>query len=111
MEFDFDKNIQEPDFEKLTKLFIELEFKTLLEKVKKIYNSDHQTYEVEIANEENELKKIDKKKIKYHLVETIDGAKNLAIILADSKEFVFDTETDSLDTLDVNLAGLNSENM
>jgi len=105
MEFDFDKNIQEPDFEKLTKLFIELEFKTLLEKVKKIYNSDHQTYEVEIANEENELKKIDKKKIKYHLVETIDGAKNLAIILADSKEFVFDTETDSLDTLDVNLAG------
>ncbi len=46
-----------------------------------------------------------KNKVEYHLIITEKGAKNLASILQKSKEFVFDTETDSLDTFEVNLAG------
>ncbi len=56
-------------------------------------------------SQENELEKFDNKKVKYHLITTITGAKSLAKTLEKSKEFVFDTETDSLDTLNVNLAG------
>ncbi len=40
MEFDFETKIQDPDFEKLLSIFTELEFRTLFDKVKKIYNSE-----------------------------------------------------------------------
>ncbi|MBK7106721.1 MAG: DNA polymerase I [Ignavibacteriae bacterium] len=102
MDFDFETKIKNPDFEKLQSIFNELEFKTLLEKVKKIYNSqsDEQTEEIP-----TEKKVFEKEKVNYHLITTIKGAENLASLLEKSDEFIFDTETDSLDTIDLNIAG------
>ncbi|MFZ1290123.1 MAG: DNA polymerase I, partial [Melioribacteraceae bacterium] len=102
MEFDFSTKIKNPDFTKLQSIFNELEFKTLFEKVKKLYNS--------VTSEEvREIEKVktvfEKEKVNYHLITTEKGAKNLASILEKSSEFVFDTETDSLDTIDLNIAG------
>lgn len=106
MEFNFNEGIKEPNFEKLDQIFNELEFKYLLARVKKIYNKEnYELNEEHVEAKEDELDKYDNKKVKYHLIKTIDGAKSLSKTLAKSKEFVFDTETDSLDTLNVNLAG------
>lgn len=103
IEFDFDQNAKIPDFEKIQSLFTQLEFKSLYEKVKKIYNSDkHEATENQIVSDKQNF---DKAKVNYHLIKTEKGARNLASILAKSKEFVFDTETDSLDTIDLNIAG------
>jgi len=106
VEFRFDELIKTPDYDKLSKMFSNLEFKNMLQRVKKAY-SDELTEGLDEENsaEVNELSKFDKANVKYHLVKTIDGAENLASILSTSKEFIFDTETDSLDTLNVNLAG------
>ncbi|MCB9250077.1 MAG: DNA polymerase I, partial [Ignavibacteriales bacterium] len=103
MDFDFEHKNKLPDFEKVQSIFNELEFRTLLDRVKKIYSSE----DVEISDlpEEETKSSFEKNKVKYHLITTEKGAKNLAAILDKSKEFVFDTETDSLDTFEVNLAG------
>jgi DNA polymerase-1 len=106
MEFNFSEGIKEPNFEKLDQIFNELEFKNLLVRVKKIYNKEnYKLNEEHVEAQEDELDKYDNKNVQYHLIKTIDGAKSLSKTLAKSKEFVFDTETDSLDTLNVNLAG------
>lgn len=106
LDYDFKSQMREPDFEKLQKIFDELEFKNLIVRVKKIYSNEPEDI---ILNETEETKssvnKFDKSKVKYHLIKTVEGARSLAKLLIKSKEFVFDTETDSLDTLDVNLAG------
>ncbi len=106
MDFNFSAGIKEPNFEKLDEIFTELEFRNLLARVKRIYKKeDYELNADHVEAQENELDKFDNKKVKYHLIKTIDGAKSLAKTLANSKKFVFDTETDSLDTLNVNLAG------
>lgn len=105
--FDFSIEIKKPDYEKLQNIFNELEFKNLLFRVKKIFADDDTEFEeVEKSIEENSLKKFEKSKVSYHLVKTLEGVKNLKASLEKCKEFVFDTETDSLDTLNVNLAGV-----
>jgi len=105
IDFTFENELPKPDFEKLGKMFNELEFKNILLRIKKIYSEDISESELEEANPEQSKKTFDKSKTKYHLVNSIDGAKSLASLLSKSKEFVFDTETDSLNTLEVNLAG------
>ncbi len=104
IEIKFDKKIIEPDYDKLEELFSRLEFKNILPRIKKIYGSESGD-EIDVDEQETEITKFDKTKVKYHLVKTVEGAENLAATLAKNKEFVFDTETDSLDTLNVNLAG------
>lgn len=109
---DFEFNIEdakfsEPDFETLTKLFVELEFKSFGNKLIKIFGKKAEkeipeNFE-ELTSEEETI--FDKNKVKYHLVNSIDGIKKLAESLSKSEIFVFDTETDSLDILNVNLAG------
>jgi DNA polymerase-1 len=106
IDFNFSEGIKQPNFEKLDQIFNELEFRNLLTRVKKIYDKDdYELSDEHVDSQENELEKFDNKKVKYHLITTITGAKSLAKTLEKSKEFVFDTETDSLDTLNVNLAG------
>ncbi len=102
--FDFENKSKQPDFEKLQNIFSQLDFKTLIEKIKKIYNSED--IEISEPTSENEKTTYVKEKVKYHLITTEKGAKNLASLLGKSKEFVFDTETDSLDTLNLNIAGV-----
>jgi len=106
MKFNFNDEISEPDYSKLQSIFNELDFKTLLQKVKKAYNFEFEGDD-ETKNNivETSIDTFNKEKVKYHLVSTIKGAENLATILHKSKEFVFDTETDSLNVFEVNLAG------
>lgn len=102
-EFDLEKTkYEQPDFDKLTKLFAELEFKTFGSKLQNIFGKKADKAVEENLEEENNF---DKNKVEYNLVKTAKDAKSLADKISKSKEFVFDTETDSLDTLNVHLAG------
>jgi DNA polymerase-1 len=105
-----------PDLEKLFKIFADLEFKSFANKLKKLFvDKDIDKTEIkaddsiksetvsEVLNEE--IRVFDKGKVKYKLIMSFKEAKELAKQLSESELFVFDTETDGLDTLNVNLAG------
>lgn len=100
---------QKPDLEKLLKIFNELEFKTFASRIKKMYSdetSEIKTEEVIEKIPENEnIQVYDKSKVRYHLITTKEDAKKLAEKLTSHELFVFDTETDSLNTFTANLAG------
>ncbi len=104
MNFNFENNLPEPSFQKLQNLFSELEFKNLYNRLRKVYSEDDSN--IIIESNQTQIKSFDTKKTEYHLVTTIKGAKNLAELLKKQKEFVFDTETDSLNVLEVKLAGV-----
>ena len=105
LDYNFKDHYTGPDMTKLEKLFNELEFKNLLVRVKKIF-SDTSTESATEETPDTDIKQIDRKKVKYHLIKTLEGAENLVKLLKKNKEFVFDTETDSLDTINVNLAAV-----
>ncbi|PID59566.1 MAG: DNA polymerase I [Ignavibacteriae bacterium] len=105
MEFNFNNQMEQPDFEKLEEIFNELEFKSFINKIKKLYSNNSNEIDETESLTETTTDKFDKTKVKYHLIKTNEGAKNLAEVLAKSNEFVFDTETDSLNVLDLNIAG------
>ncbi|MDH7604420.1 MAG: DNA polymerase I [Melioribacter sp.] len=101
--------LQQPDLEKLLKIFNELEFKTFASRIKKMYSekaSEIKTEEIIEKIPENEnIQVYDKSKVRYHLITKKEEAKNLAEKLLSHDLFVFDTETDSLNTFTANLAG------
>ncbi len=108
VKIDFDKTkFSEPDFEKLREIFFELEFKTLYVKLQKFYQGNSNTEKVEeddsVTIEKNSF---DKKNVKYHLIKNEKEAKELSDKLSKSKLFVFDTETNSLNTFEVKIAGV-----
>ncbi|MCP5064255.1 MAG: DNA polymerase I, partial [Ignavibacteriae bacterium] len=105
IDFTFGDELPIPNFEKLGNMFNELEFKNILLRIKKVYSDELTESELDESSSEKSKKTFDKSKTKYHLINSLDGAKSLVSILSKSKEFVFDTETDSLNTLEVNLAG------
>jgi DNA polymerase-1 len=99
-----------PDLEKLLKIFEELNLKSFAGKLKKIFvDEDFQPTPVQdqpISIEQNEpVSAFDRSKVIYKLIMTSKEAKDLAKKLSTCDLFVFDTETDGLDTLDLNLAG------
>jgi DNA polymerase I len=100
---------EKPDLDKLLKIFAELDFKSFAGKLKKIFVEETPVVKEEIVIEEKipeeEIAVFDKAKVKYKLITDIKDAKALADLLLKSDLFVFDTETDSLDTMSVNLAG------
>ena len=101
---------EKPDLEKLTKLLAELEFRSFITKVKKLFidETDESASEEKVIEEPEIAENIqvfEKNKVKYNLISDAKGAKELAEKLGKTDKFVFDTETDSLDTLNVNLAG------
>lgn len=103
-----DAKFEKPNLEKLLQIFVELEFKSFAGKLKKIFTEEPVAEKVEITEEkitDEEVFVFDKSKVKYKLITTTKEAKALFEILEASELFVFDTETDSLDTLAVNLAG------
>ncbi len=99
---------EKPNLENLLKIFSELDFKSFAGKLKKLFvdeiKNEEPIVEKEIIVEETSTV-FDKSKVKYKLVTTLKEANDLAVSLSKSELFVFDTETDSLDTLNVNLAG------
>lgn len=113
-EFNLDKALYvKPDIDKLTKLLAELEFRSFISKIKKLYLEEEaeekESVEVNESVEEHvkeeSLKVFDKSKVKYQLVNKIKDAEELAAKLQAVDKFVFDVETDSLDIFNVNLAG------
>lgn len=102
LEFDFEKaKISKPDFEKLRNIFVELEFKNFLTKALNIFETKEES--VEVVTVEND--KFDRSKVKYKLILNKKDADELAKKLLKSELIVFDTETDSLNQFDLNIAG------
>ncbi len=103
MNFD-DAKFETPDYERLRKIFVDLEFKNLYSRLLTIYGNNAQSVPPEISNQE--VSSFDKTKVKYELITGSEAAKQLAGVLKKVELFVFDTETDSLDILNINLAGV-----
>ena len=91
-----------PDFKELLKIFEELEFRSLKTKLFKVYDGK-ESVSVKTSDFTPQEKNVKKN---YRLVNTRKAAEELAEKLAHAEEFVFDTETDSLDTFKANLAGV-----
>ena len=107
-EFDLKETIfEKPNVEKLAKLFAELEFKAMVKKLESVVNKYfHNKIDIEeVFEEEISSLNFDNKKVKYSLITEISEAKILADKLRKSKLIVFDTETDSLNTQNLNMAG------
>ena len=103
MNFD-DAKFETPDYERLRKIFVDLEFKNLYSRLLTIYGNNAQSVPLEISNQE--ISSFDKTKVKYELITGSEAAKHLAGVLKKVELFVFDTETDSLDIFNINLAGV-----
>ena len=103
MNFD-DAKFETPDYERLRKIFVDLEFKNLYSRLLTIYGNNAQSVPPEISNQE--VSSFDKTKVNYELIIGSEAAKHLADVLKKVELFVFDTETDSLDILNINLAGV-----
>jgi len=99
-----DAKIKTPDFDKLRSIFLELEFKTLFSRLLNLYDKSTSQNSSEELTHTN-ISVFDKKKVKYHLIKDVKEAKSLAEELQKKPLFVFDTETDSLDVFNLNLAG------
>lgn len=103
MEFDFEKaEFTSPNFDKIKEIFVDLEFTRLYQRLLNIFDKNSE----EVAEVVNDQKVFDDKKVKYKLVNNVKEANKLAEVLSKSKLFVFDTETDGLNYLDLNLAGV-----
>ena len=113
-----------PDMERLRKMFEELEFRNFFQRVERFTSGGGSngkkeiTPEKETADEKEtffenmdeaplaEVTSFDRELIKYHLMVDKKGAEDLASKLSRAEMFVFDTETDSLNSFDLNLAGV-----
>ena len=107
LNFNFeDAKFEKPDFEKLREIFVELEFKSLYSKLLEIYgNSEKLKSEVE-KEKIVEQSSFIKNEVEYKLINNSKELDNLAKLLKNSKEFVFDTETDGLKPYEIQLAGV-----
>ncbi len=106
IEIDFEKaKFENPDFDKLREIFIDLEFKNLYNRLLKIYDTSKEN-EKPIETISTDLKTINRDKTKYQLITSINEAKNLFFKLNSTELFVFDTETDGLDPFQLKLAGV-----
>ena len=94
------------DYEKIIKLFSELEFKSLLPRVKEIACQPSFGKQEDKSNKEIDKFERNKKMFKYVLVD--DGKKFDKFLreLKKQREFAFDTETSSLDPLTAELLGI-----
>jgi DNA polymerase-1 len=107
--------LNKPDEVKLTKLFEELEFKTLAKRIfhKEITPTPTASVmqgslfgDVEIESAPNDFKSISTVSHDYKLVDTLEKRKELIEILNRQSEFCFDTETTGLDPRTAEIVGL-----
>lgn len=106
IEFDFEHaKFSDPDYEKLKEILFELEFKTIYAKLLKIFQGNtNEEIKVDEFKDES-IKSFNKDDVKYQLILKENEARKLAARLLESTLFVFDTETDGLNTFEVKLAG------
>lgn len=103
IEFDFNQTkFTIPNFDSLRSIFLELEFSRLYQRLLSVYGQEQNE---EVSTEESKVK-FDKKKTDYQLITELKEAQKLADKLKKSSLFVFDTETDGLNYLDLNIAGV-----
>ena len=118
IDFDFEHaKFTPPNFEKVKEILFELEFKAIYAKLIKFYQANTSeeikevkqskgiTEEADISFSNNAIKSFDNSKVKYQLILKENEARKLAARLLESNLFVFDTETDGLNTFEVKLAG------
>lgn len=106
-EFNLEDTVfEKPDIDKLIKIFAELEFKSFAAKLQKLFATADNLEEKFTEIKESETTSFDNKKVNYKLIKTKKEAQQLADKLSKSNLFVFDTETDGLDVLNINLAGV-----
>ncbi|MCZ6702364.1 MAG: DNA polymerase I [Ignavibacteria bacterium] len=104
MEIDFDQaKFEEPNFDKLKELFIELEFKTLYNRLLKVYNNSSEAV-IEVVPS-IKVHSFQKSKSGYKLITKVKDAKQLAEKLKMKSLIVFDTETDGLNPYELNIVG------
>ncbi len=111
--------IQEPDTERLTEIFTELEFKSLLDKFVKKPQQPQKTVNLQLdLFAENPTEDAVGSKIssyegskttpcEYQLVETEEDARLICEKFSSSKILVLETKTTSTNAIDANLVGLN----
>jgi len=107
LDVDLKFKLEEAEFKnininKITKVFKDLEFKTLLprvEKLKKKKNNDYKPKNIDKFAR-------NKKEFKYKLINSEEDFKSFLKELKQQKEFTFDTEADSLDTFSATLLGI-----
>ncbi|MCB0400868.1 MAG: DNA polymerase I [Flavobacteriales bacterium] len=125
IEYDFeDLKVEDPDEEKITELFAELEFRNL---AKRVLGKEIQikaapvqvggqmdlfgnVQEVETTAETDEVEEIEQKDLKstehhYHFVDTPEKRKKLIADLAAQQVICFDTETTGLNPFEAELVG------
>jgi len=118
IDFDFEHaRFTDPDFDRVKEILFELEFKAIYAKLIKFYQSNSSgeikekkeskeiTDDVETSFSNDAMKSFDDNKVKYQLIVKENEARKLAARLLESNLFVFDTETDGLNTFEVKLAG------
>ena len=110
--------VQQPDEQKLSEIFTELEFKAFADRmlnkpkaVQKVVNKQLDLFATETDSCEEVVKNEEKKRfnsaaVKYVLVDNEEDMKLLCGRLSNSKEFAFDTETTSTVAIDAELVGL-----
>lgn len=93
-----------PDLQKATDILTELELKTIINKLNKLFNANG-VDAVATEPAPNMQAEYDSSKVNYNLITDINEAHKLANLLQNSDLFVFDTETNSLNVYNVQLAG------
>lgn len=122
----FDENsfeVSSPDFQEVTRIFEELEFRQLLQSFIKVYQHTDNQIDTPIISTENpvpaptqmdlfsqdiisERKNIENTPHLYQIVETSMARKMLINSLLQQKEVCFDTETTDIDSLNAELVGI-----
>ncbi len=98
---------EEKDSQKLTDLFRELEFRALLQGLQRSTpDTPKPPAEMDFPPPEVELSDIRTDKHSYTLITELKALKSLCSQLKKSKQFVFDTETTSVDSLNAELVGI-----
>ncbi|MFH1197687.1 MAG: DNA polymerase I [bacterium] len=95
-----------PKLKELLQIFTDLEFRSFANKLSSLYSNSNIEIEEKQEIITEEKTNFDTVETKYSLISDFDAARKLAYKLAKCELFVFDTETDSLDVLDLNLAGV-----
>ncbi len=107
VEFDPEKAVlTPPDTERLSMFFTEMEFRSLYPKFMQIFGREGDFAKTLSAAQSGDKSEFKADKVKYHLIRDTAAAESLAKLLSEQKEFVFDTETDSLDVFMAELAGV-----
>jgi DNA polymerase I len=115
MDFDFEKTIiTRPDFDKVRPVFVELEFKNLYSRLLNTFDNHDKRNGVTVSEMAEvtkesfhpEVSVFDISKANYKLITTVKDAEELAKKLSELVMFVYDTETDDINMLNLNIAGV-----